>query len=112
VDETTQLIRGTLHLLILRTLVGGPQHGYAIAERIADRTGDVVALEDGALYQALHRMQERGWLDSEWGRSESGKRARFYQLTPEGRARLKTETAGWHRYVSAVMQVLEPLPAR
>ena len=110
-DNTTQLMRGTLHVLILRTLAGGPLHGYAIAARIAERTGGVLQIEDGALYQALHRMQERGWLESEWGHAESGKRARFYELTQEGRARLKSEVAGWLRYAEAVQRVLRPLPA-
>ena len=109
--DTTQLVRGTLHLLILRALVAGPQHGYAVAEQIAERTSSVVVLEEGALYQALHRMEERGWLESEWGRSETGKRARFYTLTKEGRARLRAETASWLSYAEAVSRMLQPEPA-
>jgi PadR family transcriptional regulator, regulatory protein PadR len=106
-ESETQLSRGTLHVLILRRLAGGPLHGYAIATEIADRSGGLFALEDGALYQALHRMEERGWLASEWGHADNGKRARFYRLTDEGRRRLRIETASWIRYARAVFQVLE-----
>ena len=106
-EPRTQLLRGTLHVLILKTLAPGPLHGYAIASRIADRSGGVLTLEDGALYQALHRMQERGWVESEWGHSEQGKRARFYRLTQDGRRRLRVETAGWVRYAEAVFKVLQ-----
>ena len=107
-EITSQLLRGTLHVLMLKTLLGGPMHGYAIAKRIAERTDGVLEIEDGALYQALHRMRERGWLESEWGHAESGKRARFYELTPEGRHRLEKETDGWVRYAEAVAKVLQP----
>ncbi len=105
---STQLLRGTLHVLILKTLTAGPMHGYAIARAIGERTEGVLGIEDGALYQALHRMQERGWVDSEWGHAESGKRARFYELTDAGRRRLKVETASWIRYAEAVFKVLQP----
>lgn len=110
-EPTTQLMRGTLHVLILKTLSQGPLHGYAIAQRIAEATDDVLGIEDGALYQALHRMQERGWVDSEWGHAQSGKRARFYRLTPTGRRRLKVEVASWVAYAEAVFKVLQPVPA-
>ena len=110
-EPTTQLLRGTLHVLILRTVSGFPIHGYAIASQIAERSGGTLDLEDGALYQALHRMEERGWLASEWGRSDQGKRARFYQLTEAGRERLRVETASWCRYVDAVSKVLKPAVA-
>lgn len=110
-DPTRQLLRGTLHVLILKTLAGGALHGYAIASSISDRTGEVLLIEDGALYQALHRMQERGWLESEWGHADNGKRARFYAMTPEGKRRLRVETEGWMRYAEAVFKVLEPVPA-
>ena len=106
-EPETQLFRGTLHVLILRRLAVGPRHGYAIATEIADRSGGLFALEDGALYQALHRMEERGWLASEWGHADNGKRARFYRLTDEGKRRLGIETASWIRYARAVFQVLE-----
>ena len=104
----SHLLRGTLHLLILQTLSDGPLHGYAIVSRIAENSSGAVGIEDGALYQALHRMQERGWLESEWAHAKSGKRARFYQLTEEGRDRLEIETETWVRYADAVFQVLRP----
>ena len=109
-DALNQLFRGTLHLLLLRCLAAGPLHGYAVASLLAQRTGNRLELEDGALYQALHRMEERGWLESSWGLAESGKRARFYRVTRDGRRRLQLETDSWRRYVAAVNQVLEPLP--
>jgi transcriptional regulator len=107
-DPVVQLLRGTLHVLILRTLADGPQHGYAVATRIEERTGGLVQIEDGALYQALHRMAARGWVESDWGHAETGKRARFYRLTAEGRRRLKLETKSWTRYAAAVARALEP----
>ncbi len=110
-EPTRQLLRGTLHVLILKTLSDGPLHGYAVASHIADQTDGVLGIEDGALYQALHRMQERGWVDSEWGHSELGKRARFYRLTRDGRRRLRVETASWLRYAEAVFKVLQPAGA-
>ncbi len=110
-EPTTQLMRGTLHVLILKTLMAGPLHGYAIVSRIEERTGGVLSIEDGALYQALHRMEERGWLESEWGHAENGKRARFYELTADGRRRLKLETASWMAYAEAVFAVLNPATA-
>ena len=110
-DPTTQLLRGTLHMLILDSLSAGALHGYAIVRRIEDRTDGVIEIEDGALYQALHRMQERGWVQSGWGHAETGKRARFYELTRAGRQRLQLETASWWRYVGAVSNVLRPARA-
>ena len=107
----TQILRGTLHLLILQTLTGGPLHGYAIASRIAERSDGALEIEDGALYQALHRMQERGWVESEWGHAESGKRARFYRLTREGRGRLQLETRSWLSYAEGVFKILKPAGA-
>jgi transcriptional regulator len=107
-----QLLRGTLHVLILRILSREAQHGYEIARRLETLSDGALGIEDGALYQALHRMQERGWLDSRWGHAESGKRARFYSLTREGRHRLDVETASWVRYASAVLKVLEPAGVR
>jgi len=107
-DRMTQLLRGTLHALILRTLAAGPLHGYAVASRIDERAQGVFTLDDGALYQALHRMQERGWLDSDWSHAENGKRARFYKLTAKGRRQLHLETASWFRYVEAVSRILQP----
>lgn len=108
---TNQLFRGTLHVLILKTLQSGELHGYAIVSRIQKRTGGVFAIEDGALYQALHRMEERGWLESAWGRAETGKRARFYQLTGDGKRQLGFETKNWIQYADAVFNVLQLKPA-
>lgn len=105
--QSVQLLRGTLHVLILKTLASGPKHGYAIATHIDERSDRMLGIEDGALYQALHRMEERGWLESEWGRSDHGKRARFYSLTALGRERLQKETDSWVRYAEAVFKVLE-----
>jgi PadR family transcriptional regulator len=107
---STQLLRGTLHALILRTLAEGSRHGYAVATAIAEASDGVLELDDGALYQALHRMQERGWLDSEWRHADSGKRARFYQLTASGRDRLEVETSEWFTYSRAVSRILRPNP--
>ena len=104
----SQLLRGTLHILILQSLKSGPRHGYGIVSDIAERTGGVFEIEDGALYQALHRMQKSEWLDSEWRHAESGKRARFYWLTESGRERLEIETRAWLSYAEAVSRVLQP----
>lgn len=105
---SSQLLRGTLHILILRALEAGKLHGYGVVSHIEARTGSAFRIEDGALYQALHRMQERGWVDSEWGHAESGKRARFYWLTPAGRKQLAREAADWRTYVEAVSAMLRP----
>jgi transcriptional regulator len=102
----THLLRGTLHLLILRSLAEGPRHGFAIAEAIGRRSGGVITFEEGALYQALHRMEEREWLASTWAHAESGKRARFYRLTADGRRQLQLEAETFSRYARAVFDVL------
>jgi PadR family transcriptional regulator PadR len=111
-DDTNQLLRGTLHALVLRILEKERLHGYDIARRLEELSGGVLGVEDGALYQALHRMQERGWLESEWGHAETGKRARFYSITAAGRRRLARETDSWVRYAEAVLQVLRPAGVR
>ena len=103
----SQLLRGTLHVLILNTLVPGPLHGYAVVTRLAAMSGGVFDIEDGALYQALHRMEARGWVSSEWGHADSGKRARFYRLTESGRRQVRIENRSWTEYARAVFQVLE-----
>lgn len=105
---TASLLRGTLDVLVLHTLQAGRLHGYAIAARIEERTEDVLQIEDGALYQSLHRMEERGWVEGDWGHADNGRRARFYRLTREGRLRLEQETAGWLLYADAVFKVLQP----
>lgn len=108
--ESMELIKGTLDVLILRTLAGRPMHGYGVSEWIRDRTGGALMVQDAALYQALRRMEERGWVDAEWGVSENNRRARYYTLTEAGRRQLRLDAASWRRYVEAVFQVLEPLP--
>lgn len=101
------LVQGTLDLLVLRTLMPGPMHGYGIATLIHRRTAGHLAIEDAALYQALHRLDRQGLVEAEWRPSENNRRARFYTLTPAGRKRLREETAIWRRYSRAVEAVLQ-----
>lgn len=101
-----QLIRGTLDVIVLKVLSWGPLHGFDIADRIATRFNGELSLEEGALYQSLRRMEERGWLQGEWGMSENNRRARFYKLTPQGRQQLRSETASWERYSAALTRLL------
>jgi transcriptional regulator len=101
------LLQGTLDLLILRTLQGGPQHGWAISERIQQISQDVLRVNQGSLYPALHRLEHQGWIQAEWGVSELGRRARFYSLTPSGRKQLEAETETWTRLTTAIARVLE-----
>ena len=98
---------GTLYLLVLRTLATGPLHGYAIAKRIKDASGEFLTVEEGSLYPALNRMLVRGWLSAEWGVSESNRKARFYTLTPLGRTQLEQEDAEFRRMVRAIELVLD-----
>jgi len=107
-DATLELLKGTLDVLILKALSWGPEHGYGVSRLIRQRTDDVLAIEDAALYQALHRLEKRGWVESEWGLSENNRRAKFYRLTTAGRRQLRSETAMWRRYAEAVFKVLEP----
>ena len=100
------LLQGTLDFLVLRALSFGPMHGYAVAQFIRDGSDGSFRILDGALYTALHRMEERGWLEAEWGTSEKGKNAKFYRLTTEGRRALRAEAASWDRYVAAVAGVM------
>jgi len=100
------LLQGTLDLLILKTLSWGPAHGYAVAQWIQQLTGEVLQVGEGSLYPALHRLEERGWVESEWQLSERNRRAKFYRLTADGRRQLRAETATWERFVAAVAQVL------
>jgi len=104
------LIKGTLDVLILKTLSWGPTHGYAISRWIRHTTGDELHIEEGALYPALRRLEERGWVTSVWKRTESGRDARVYTLTAAGRRQLHTEESVWRRYVSAMARVLETRP--
>ena len=101
------LLQGTLDLLVLRTLTWGPRHGYAVARWIRETSDDVILVEDRALYLALHRLEENGLIESEWGLSENNRRARYYQLTAAGRRQLQTKAASWTRYVEAVFRILE-----
>ncbi len=102
------LLQGTVDVLILRTLAWAPMHGYGISQWIGQRSGGQLAVEDAALYQALHRLERKGLVESEWGISEKNHRAKYYELTAEGRRHLQAETAELRRYVSAVFKVLEP----
>lgn len=101
-----ELVRGTLDLLILKTLTWSPLHGYAITESIRQRTDETILVEEGALYPALHRLEKRGWVEAEWGRSENNRRAKYYRLTAEGRAQLQAREETWGRYTAAVGKVL------
>ena len=105
--DTMDLLQGTLDLLILRTLQGGPKHGWAISERIQQISEDVLRVNQGSLYPALHRLEHQGWIAAEWGVSELGRRARFYRLTPSGRRQLGVESANWARLIAAIGRVLE-----
>lgn len=100
------VLPGTLDALILRGLTWGPKHGYAVARWIEQSSGDALVVLDGALYTALHRMEERKWISAEWGQSHTGRRVKFYQLTSLGRAQLKTEADEWTSYVAAVTKVM------
>ena len=102
-----ELLQGTLDLLILKTLNAGPMHGYSIAQRIQQRSDDVLVVEEGSLYPALYRMEEKGWIQAEWGKSENNRRAKFYALTRTGRKQLEEETAIWERIHRAITLVLQ-----
>jgi transcriptional regulator len=106
-SQDLELLQGTLDVLILKALSWGARHGYGVARWIADSSGEELAIEDGALYTALHRMEKRGWIEAEWGLSEKNRKAKYYQLTPAGRRELRAETARWTRYAQAVFRVLQ-----
>ncbi len=99
---------GTLDLFILRALADGPQHGYAVIAWLRDVSGGELAIEEGALYHALHRMERRGWLAADWGASENNRQARYYRLTAPGRRALETETTSWTRYAALATRILQP----
>ena len=101
------LPQGTLDLLILRTLSLGPQHGWAISERVQQISSDVLRIQQGSLYPALHRLERRGWIKARWGTSENNRRARYYELTRAGRKQLEVETDAWRKLAAAVAQILE-----
>jgi len=104
------LLPGTLDLLILKAVSLGPQHGYGVLLRIGQISKDALVIEQGALYPALYRLEHQGLIESEWGISDNNRRAKFYRLTPRGRERLKTETAGWQRLVEAMAAALGAKP--
>lgn len=104
------LLQGTLDILVLRALIGKAMHGYAIVRFIKERSGGAFDVRDGALYTCLHRLEERGLVESEWGLSDKGKRARFYSITTEGRRALRSEANGFERYIAAVRGVMKADP--
>jgi PadR family transcriptional regulator, regulatory protein PadR len=101
------LPQGTLDLLILRTLAVGPQHGWAISERVQQVSGEVLRIQQGSLYPALHRLERRGWIKARWGTSDNNRRAKFYELTKSGHRQLATERDAWEALTAAVAQVLK-----
>ena len=103
-----ELLQGTLDLLLLQTLAPGPAHGHTIAHVIEHRSEDVLQVEHGSLYPALHRLEDRGWIASFWGTSENNRKAKYYRLTAAGRRQLTEETSRWDRLVRAINQVLRP----
>ncbi len=103
------LLQGTVDVLILRTLAWEPMHGYGVARFIRQRTEGVLTIESAALYQALHRLERKKWINAEWGLSENNRRAKYYSLTAEGRRQLRAEAATWRTYAEAVFKVLEPV---
>ncbi len=107
--KTIELLQGTLDLLILQTLVFGPAHGHTIAHAIGKQSDDVLQVEHGSLYPALHRLEDRKWIASFWGTSENNRRARYYRLTPKGHKQLLQETSRWDTLVTAVNRILRPV---
>ena len=103
----TELLKGTLDILILKALSWGPMHGYAVASWIERVTDDVLRIEEGSLYPALHRLEERDLVTAGWGVSDNNRRAKFYRLTPQGRQHLRSESSSWSRYADAVRKVLQ-----
>jgi transcriptional regulator len=105
------LLQGSLDLLILRTLVAGPRHGYAIARHLRQATDAFLQVEEGSLYPALHRLANRGWVEAQWGPSEANRRAKFYRLTAKGKKQLQAETDAWLKMSQAIDRVLNYRPA-
>jgi len=114
-DDTLPLLQGTLDILVLKALAIEPLHGYAVARWIRETTDDALQIDEGALYTSLHRLEKRGWLESDWGLSENNRRAKFYGLTTAGEKQLRKGSLAWERYAEAVSKVLgspEPESAR
>jgi transcriptional regulator len=105
-ERPKEWLHGTLDTLILRTLAAGPRHGYGIARWIEETSGETIRVEEGSLYPALYRMEKKGWLLAEWGRSELGRRAKFYRLTASGRRRMEEDVMEWGRFASGVSRIL------
>jgi transcriptional regulator len=105
-DDDLELVQGTLDVLVLKTLSWGPRHGYAVARWIHDTSREELRVEDRALYVSLHRLEARGWVESEWGLSDNNRKAKFYQLTPAGRKALREQAERWGRYAKAIDRVL------
>jgi transcriptional regulator len=105
-ERPMNLLQGTLDLLVLRALTEGPRHGYAVAHWVRDTTDGALAVEEGALYTSLHRLEGRGWVSGEWGLSENNRRAKYYSLTAAGRSALAREASTWTKYADAVFKVL------
>lgn len=105
-DDSLHLIRGTLDLLVLRCLTHGTRHGYAVSRWIDEATGGTLLVEEGSLYPALHRVERKGWVEAEWGRTDTGRRARFYSLTPAGEEHLQAATRQWREYSRAIERAL------
>ncbi len=110
--DQTPLVKGTLDVLVLKALSWAPMHGFEITTWLEGRSGGTLAVEDSALYQALHRMEERGLISAEWGVTENNRRARYYRLTPKGRAQLAAQTSRWDEIVRAVNRILRPADER
>ena len=110
-DRRLELLQGTLDMLILRTLQWGPQHGHGIGQAIRIQSDDLLRVETGSLYPALHRLEKRGWLKAEWDISEANQRAKYYQLTPAGKAQLVREKDRWSQLVQAIGRIMNAAPA-
>lgn len=106
--RSQDLLQGTVDVLILRALAWQPMHGYAISKWVRDRSTNILAVEGAALYQALHRLERRSWVVASWGISENGRRAKYYELTADGRRQLRAESSAWRAYADAVTRVLDP----
>jgi PadR family transcriptional regulator, regulatory protein PadR len=105
-EQRIDLPQGTVDLLILRTLVLGPQHGWGISERVQQTSSDQLRIQQGSLYPALHRLERRGWIKARWGTSDNNRRAKYYELTKAGRRQLELETDSWNKLAAAMAQVL------
>lgn len=105
--EKSDLLQGTLDMLILKIVALGPVHGYGISQRIRQISKEVLQVQQGSLYPALHRLEKRGWLAADWGQSDSGRQAKFYKLSAKGRKQLQSEESNWERLAQAVMQIMQ-----